>query len=105
MGLGSFLKKIKKKITIKNVIKGAAVVGGALPVVGGLLQSAANSAAAAKEQATQAQAQAREDLAVSAGTGTVPDNPNAPPTRGGVPQWAIFAGVGAIVLLLVMRKR
>jgi len=105
MSLGSFIKSIKKKISIKNVIKGAAVVGGALPIVGGLLQSAANNVTAAKEQATVAQAQAREDLAASAISGTVPVNANAPPTRGGIPQWAIFAGVGAVVLILFMRRR
>ncbi len=106
MGLGSFLKKIKKKVTIKSVIKGAAVIGGALPVVGGLIQSVANNAAAAKEQATQAQAAAAEQLAASAMSGTVPTVANAPPTRDTIPMWMIAAGAGvALLVFMGMRKR
>jgi len=105
MSLGSFLKKIKKKVSIKNVIKGAAVLGGALPIVGGVLQSAAQNATAAKEQATQAQAQAREDLAASAMTGTVPVNPNAPPTREAFPMKYLLIGGGVLAAIFLLKRR
>jgi len=118
-GISGLFKSIKKKITLKGVIKTVAGIGGAIPVIGGAISTVANIVTAAKGQATQAASAAQETAAqqlqqsaspaASGGPpGTFATSPAGPQPQVGVSELAknplVWIGVGIAALFLLRRR-
>lgn len=101
-GISGLFKKIKKAVSIKNVVKvAAAVIPGAAAV-----QAAIQSGAAAKEQAVQAQQAAVDQLNQAGASGTTSAVPGAAPSRDSLPmKWVLIGGGALVALMLLMRRR
>lgn len=109
----NIFKRLKKAITLKKVVKGVGKVAtgalAAIPVVGTVIGAAQGAITAGKEQATQQatvaeqtfeQAQTQAQLA---GAGNVV----ATSATAGMDKktMLILAGVGVVLLLVLMRRR
>jgi hypothetical protein len=62
-GVSGLFKSIKKKITLKGAIKTVAGVAGAIPIIGGVIQTVANVVTSSKGQVTAAAAAAQNTAA------------------------------------------
>lgn len=110
MAKGGFFKNLKKKITLKGVIRTVAGAAAAIPIVGGAIQSAAENLTAAKDKAKQAaaeaQANAAQGLANAAASGQF-SVPSAGPQPAGfidTKNPVLWVAVGLGVLLLLKRR-
>lgn len=112
-GVSGFFKSIKKKITLKGAIKTVAGVAGAIPIIGGVIQTVANVVTSSKGQVTAAAAAAQNSSAqqlqqAAASNGTFAAAPTGPqpetPAGELVKSPLAWAAAGLAALFLLRRR-
>jgi len=107
-----WFKKLKRSITLSNVVRVASFAAGAIPVVGGAISTAANLFEAAKRQA-QSAGQAAENNASAQFTqvqtetpgGGYPQSPMGPQPSGGLLHNPLVWAGAALAAFFLLRKR
>lgn len=102
-GKGSWFSRLKKRTTLKGTLKGVARAAGALPVVGGVIQSAAEAGLAATQKVKQAQAEAAASADHAAETGTIPEIRGI--TVNSTRTYWIIGGIAALFGFMYLSKR
>jgi len=103
--IGKWFSRLKKRTTLKSVAKGVAKAAGALPVIGGVIQSAAEAALAATQKVKEAQAEAVVSAETAAATGTIPEVRGIE-VRSTKTWWIIGGGIAALGLVwFIARKK